>query len=269
MQAILQGLDVLLPVAYAALVGLYAFAFAKGEDTYAKARKILLFATLGVHAVYFLLRGVKFGYFPLGSQAEFLSWVALSIGGVYALIENRTKSSKTGVFFLTLSFGMQTFATVLMEYSTKHPVLLENPVYALHAFFMVFGITALATGTIYALMYAVLSRQIKQRELGMFFKRLPPLTSLEKMTKTGTFAGFVLLGLGLVIGHLVAFTLPETVNHLDPKFIISDAIWIGYGIGIAFVKLRGLPGLKIAYLSIVWFTVLLVSVGLASHSFLQ
>lgn len=269
METILQAMDVLLPVLYAGTLGVYLWEFWRAEPDDGAWSKRALMGLLSVHAGYFALRWLHFGFFPLGSKAEFYSWLALSVGVAYAFVERQLDQSRTGAFFVGISGGFQILASVFMTYSSKHPILLENPVYALHVIFMIFGVTALAVGALYALMYVILSRQLKARDLGVFFKRLPPLRSLDRMTKAGTVAGTALLGLGLIVGYLVAFTMDMNYEYADPKYLATNAIWLGYVVGIVFVKTRGLPGLRVAYATVAWFAVLLVSVGVASHSFQQ
>lgn len=265
MQTVLQALDIFLPVMFALVFGLYAMAFAREDDQRQARNRHALYVAIAFHTVYFVLRGAVLGYFPLGTKAEFLSWVAYSLAAVYALIERQMKQSKTGAFFVLIVFALQLIASITMTYSEKHAVLLENPIYGLHVSFMVFGVAGMATGALYAVMYGIMFRQLTARELGVFFKRLPPLAILERMSKTATFAGWVLLGIGLVVGHLVGLTVPD-VNQLDLKFIVSDLIWISYGVAIGLIRTRGLAGLTTAYLTVFGFFVLLISAGLG-HSF--
>ena len=81
-------------------------------------------------------------------------------------------------------------------------------------------------------------------------------------------AGICLLGLGLGVGYAVATQLSASVTFTDPKLLATNIVWIGYVVGALFVKFRGLPSMKVAWLSILWFLVFLVSAG-ANHSFLQ
>jgi len=266
MQQVLEYTDLFLPLIYAGLVGLYLKSFLNEEGDTKLARGLLI-ALLLVHGAYFVMRGAHFSYFPLGSKAEFFSWLAYSITAVYAALERQLKQSRTGVFFVSIALAFQTAASVFMEYDPKHPILLENPIYGVHVIFVLFGVTALAIGTLYATMFLLLNRQLKARELGLFFKRLPPLNTLDRMSRVGSLAGTVILGFGLVVGYMVALTLPADFNFLDPKLLITDLVWAGYVVGVLLVRFRGLPSIRVAQLTIAWFGVFLVSVGLG-HSFL-
>ncbi len=267
MQSILEIVDLLLPFAYAGLAALYLRSFLQEEVEDAWGPRALVVLLL-IHGAYFVARGAHFAYFPLGSKPEFFSWLAYSISAVYMALERQLKQARTGVFFLTVALAFQTAASVFMEYDPKHPLLLENPMYGVHVIFVLFGVTALAVGTLYATMYLLLSRQLKARELGLFFKRLPPLNSLDRLSRIGSVAGTAVLGFGLVVGYLVALTLPHDFNFLDPKLLVTDFVWLGYVLGVLFVRFRGLPSIRVAQLTIAWFVVFLVSVGIG-HSFLS
>lgn len=266
MQGILEIVDLVLPLAYASLVAVYLKTFLN-EEAEPRFARALLWGVLLVHGIYFVARGAHFSYFPLGSKAEFFSWLTYSISAVYAALERQLKQVRTGVFFVSIALAFQTAASVFMEYDPKHPLLLENPMYGVHVIFVIFGVTALAVGTLYATMYLLLNRQLKARELGLFFKRLPPLNTLDRLSRVGSLAGTVVLGFGLVVGYLVALSLPEDFNFWDPKLLITDAVWLGYVVGVLLVRYRGLPSIRVAQLTIAWFAVFLVSVGIG-HSFL-
>lgn len=268
MLTVLQAFDVVLPVLYAANLGLYVREFVREDEVAHPIRRWSIPALLLLHGTYFVLRGSEFSYFPLGSKPEFFSWLAYSLVLVYAAVEKQLKQARTGMFFLAIALLFQTGASVFMEYSEKHALLLENPVYAVHVIFTVFGVTALAAGALYAVMYTILSRQLKKRELGLFFKKLPPLVMLDRSSRVGTVAGICLLGFGLGIGYMVALDVDAAVSLTDPKLMATNIVWLGYVLGALWVKVKGLPSMKVSWLTIVWFLVFLVSAG-ANHSFLK
>ncbi len=267
MELVLKSLDVVLTLLYAATTVLYLFNFLR-EEGELRAASHALFGTMGLHAAYFVLRGYHFGYFPLGSRTEFLSLVALGMLIAYAIVEGQQKQARTGVFFTSIAFIFQTIASVFMVYSDKHAILLENPMYAVHVLFMIFGVTSLAAGVLYAIMYILMERQLKSRELGRFFRHLPPLLQIEKMSRVSTLAGTANLGLGLALGYLVGLTIPD-FDFWSPKFVAADIILIGYIAGLVWQRVRGMSGLAMSYGTLVWFGIFLVAVGGIDHAFMQ
>jgi len=224
MIAFLDTLKIILPIAYAAIFALYLRQFLRSDDAEESALpRRSLYLALSVHALFFVLRGVELGFMPFATKADFLSLVALSIGVVYGFIEVTQKQGRTGVFFVAPALIGQSIASVLLTYDKKHPLLLANPIYGVHVIFLVLGLTALAVGALYALMYVLMTRQLKARDLGVFFKRLPPLMKLDRMSRIGTGAGVALVGLGLCVGALLGTTI-EGFDIFDPKIIVSFVI---------------------------------------------
>ena len=274
MSAVLQIIEILLPLLYLVLTGLYARNFFNQEHE-KKTARASLYGLLGTHLGYLTLLGVAQHAWPLGSMAEFLSVLSVSLTITYAITERAEEDSNTGMFFLGIASIFQVFSSVLMEdLATKtHPLLLENPIYGIHVAFTVLGFAALAVGALDAVMYILLSRQLKSRELGLFFRRLPPLIRLETMSRIATITGIILLGIGLALGHFVAIYILEDYNLWDPKIVIMDAAWAAYFVGFLVVKLRGLSGIRMGYLSLAAYLGLLLMMILSNmltssfHSF--
>ncbi len=252
MLSLIQIVELALPVGYAAIFAVYLRHFlhdSTGSESLFYGSH-LLYGVLGIHLSYLVMRGVHIDHIPVSSRAEFLSLVAFCIGLVYALAERKHSEANTGVFFVALMVATQAWSTVLMEPTSPPALLTEHPIYGVHVLFTVFGFTALAVSALYALMYILLSRQLKSRNLGVIFRRLPPLNALEKMSRLATLFGIVLLGAGLATGHFVGLYILDDFNFADPKIIITYIAWVCYALGYAVIKWRGLSGLRIGYLAL-------------------
>ena len=181
--------------------------------------------------------------------------------------ERREGEANTGVFFLAVVLVLQTLASALMGYDMQHRLLLENPAWSIHVIALVLGYVGLSVGALYAAMYIVLSRQLKRHQLGVLFRRLPPLMVLERLSKTSTTIGVVALGLGIGLGYLVALTSDGQLDGfslLDPKIILTDVTWVAYVAGLILVRWRGLSGLRVGWANVVAFTVLMTTMALTS-----
>ncbi len=274
MLQVVHILEIALPLLYAAVFGLYLRNFFRTKDTSSRfAGTKLLYGTLATHFTYLVLRGIAFHHFPVSSRAEFLSLLALCVGLVYVFTETRQKESDTGVFFIAIAAVAQTYSTLIIDDTIAHQLLHENPVYGIHVIFTVFGFAALAVSALYALMYILLSRQLKSRNLGVIFKRMPPLSSLENMSRLATFSGIILLGLGILLGHFVSLSQLNTFNLSDPKVLITDLAWLAYATAFATARLRSICGLRMAYLSLFGYLFFIAAIVVANtfsstfHSF--
>jgi len=102
----------------------------------------------------------------------------------------------------------------------------------------------MAVAAIYSLMYWMLAKEIKAHRFGSIYQGLPTLETLEGMGRAASLAGLVVLGLGIFLGHLWAYKILGYFYSFDPKIVITDIAWLGYLIGWAIVRLRGLGGLR-------------------------
>ncbi len=272
MTSVLDILEILLPALYAVTFALYFRHFLNPDSEKQFYGSSLLKATLGVHVGYLLVRGVQLSHFPFATGAEFSSMLSLSIAAIYVLVETRHRDPNTGIFFLGPVFLFQLVSSVLMSDVAVVPVQTRHSIFGLHVIFTVFGFAALSISAIYALMYVLLSRQLKSRDLGVIFRRLPPLSTLENMSKLATVAGVILLGIGLALGHWVALE-QGSLSQIDPIIVAADLIWLAYFLGLIVVSVRGLSGLRMGYLSLLGYIVLvgtvfiIVTVSGAFHSF--
>lgn len=250
MNVVLQTFEVLLPLGYLGAFGLYLRRFLREPGDGPFYGSPVLLVTLVLHAAYLTGFAAALDHLPVSSRAEFLSLVALCVGFVYLFAERKHGDPNTGVFFLPLVFLTQGWSSWLMDHSYVPPLLHENPIYGVHVLFTVFGFTALAISALYALMYILLAKQLKARNLGLIFRRLPSLDVLERMSRLATLCGIIFLGIGLATGHFLAIYVLDDFNLLDPKIVITYVAWAVYVVGYLVVKIRGLSGLRLGYLSL-------------------
>jgi ABC-type transport system involved in cytochrome c biogenesis permease subunit len=259
MTQLLPILEFLLPALYAAVFALYFRNFLNPESSDSFFGPPTLKLTVVVHIGYLVVLGIATDHFPIAAGTEFMSVLAAAIGVIYILVEWRQTETNTGVFFIGLIFLFQLASSVLMQHVSDVPMRSREAVYSIHVIFTLMGFAALSIGALYAFMYVLLSRQLKSRELGLIFRRLPSLATLENMSKTATVAGIVVLGLGLALGHYFALGQAGSFNIFDPIIISADLIWLTYLIGLIVVTVRGLSGLRIGYLSLIGYVVLMSS----------
>jgi HemX protein len=94
---------------------------------------------------------------------------------------------------------------------------------------------------------------------------LPALTYLEKMSVRSVATGIVLLGIGLLLGHLQALELIGEFWPKDIKVIISDAVWLVYLLGFIITLAKNWRGEKMAYLSLFGYILLIVVGGIVIY----
>ncbi len=131
--------------------------------------------------------------------------------------------------------------------------------FELHIAILVVGVLLFLFASLSSLIYLLAQRQLKSRKLEPWFRRLPPLETMDRWTVRALILGFVSLTIGIVSGiYLAHLVWPAAWIH-DPKVICAVATW-GWNVLILIVRYRrGWRGAKFFALILVGFLFLLLT----------
>jgi ABC-type uncharacterized transport system permease subunit len=222
----------------------------------ARRTNLFLLVLICFHGLEIILRSIFLEAIPLSSIFDALSFFAFSMLIIYYLIETLLENKATGFIVLIFPFLLQLVSSILYQWEAVSNPLLSNPVFAIHAAATIVGYSGLAISALYALMYIMLYHNIKYHHFGIIYNNLPSLDLLEKLNIRSVFIGIILLGAGIVLGHLRALDLFGSFWLNDPKIIVTDFIWLGYFTGYLFFQVKDLRGRWMAYLSVTGFLIL-------------
>lgn len=108
-------------------------------------------------------------------------------------------------------------------------------------------------------LFLLQERQLKHKQMGLLFHRLPALGTLDRANFLAVGAGFALLTVGLLFGVWGSRRLLGTWWRWDPKELLTLVLWVTYLV-VWLIRLRAtLRGRKIAMLSILGFALVLVT----------
>jgi ABC-type uncharacterized transport system permease subunit len=274
-QETIAVLNVLLPVMYVATWGAYVWLYRANRDAPRRWSRRLLDATILVHVAAVVLCTIDKGRLPMSSTAEFLSLLALALMMIYAVIEHRLDVRQTGFLVTGLALVMQAYGSLAGNGAPVTDPLLEDPGYAGHASLVVLAYAALSLSFLYAILYQLQIRQLSRKQFGLFFRRMPPLETLERMSVGAVKLGVPLLFGSLALGHLWLYDLrdhvdPElaaTLTPYDPKILASWVIFLGYAVGLAGHRWWGWRGRRMNVLAIAAFVVVIVTMSVINHVF--
>ena len=106
-------------------------------------------------------------------------------------------------------------------------------------------------------LFLIQDRQLKHKQMGLLFHRLPALGTLDRANFLAVGAGFALLTVGLLFGVWGSRRLLGSWWRWDPKELLTVTLWVMY-LAVWLVRLRAtLRGRKIAILSILSFALVL------------
>ena len=271
MQSLIQPFNVLLPMLYGVTLICYGIYLSNGSERFGKWAPQILIAALTTHLLYFIARS-HFQYFPITNSFDSLSMVAFSIAISHLIVERTSGEGKTGAFFISIVFIFQSTASMFHVTENRIHELLSNPIFGIHVFLTLVGISALAISAIYGLMYWMLAQQIKSHNLGIIYRGMPPLDQLEIMGRLSSILGLISLGFGLTMGHFYAYRVLGTLFPPDLKILINDAAWLFYILGWGIVKLKNYRGLRLSKISIWGFVIFagaIMAANFISSSFHQ
>lgn len=274
MLAVVTALRVLLPIMYAATLGLYLWLFFQDHPT-ARVRCTQFAAvTVMLHTVSLVARTIYLERIPLESPLEFLSVLALAMMVTYLVIELRIKAKSTGFIVVGTACLLEFLASLFFRNRISDNPLLQQPGFVAHAALAILAYTALSLSFLYALLYMMLARQLHRRSFGLFFRRMPSLEVLERMSIGGVKMAVPLLFAALALGHLWMYHLrdldPQLADMLspwDPKVLMTWVIFLGYAAGLAGYRFLGWRGRRMNILAVAAFLVVLGATGAAHHFF--
>ncbi|NOY06234.1 MAG: cytochrome c biogenesis protein CcsA [Chlorobi bacterium] len=252
-------LETILPIAYALVTLAYGLAFVR-DDAYAAGwRTRLLIFTLVTHFFYIGTHTAEYARCMVTTPFEIMSLIAFTITATYAYIEHRTKSRETGFFMLFVAFMFVVVSSVMTRMpSVPNPVLEDNTV-GIHVSTAIFGYGALAISAVYSFLFLILYRNIRRNTFGPFFKHLPSLESLEKLSVVAAAIGLTFLTVAMLVALI---WLPDAIpnfSYADPKLVITALVWLLYAAVLLFYYVFKIDSRRIMQLSVSGFLLALFS----------
>jgi ABC-type uncharacterized transport system permease subunit len=196
-------------------------------------------------------RGHHIGRCPISNFFELLVFLGWSMILIYLLIGSSYRLSLLGVITAPFVSLLNIWALLVPDREPLAGRQAVNPWLETHTSFSIVACGAFALAGVAGLMYLFQERQLKTRNPGSIFFRLPPISTLTIANSRLLWLGFILFTIGLGSGFLIG-------QEVDwRKVAWSVLVWALYG-GILLGRLRHTMGAKwIATLSIIAFSLLL------------
>jgi ABC-type uncharacterized transport system permease subunit len=201
-------------------------------------------------------RGRALGSVPyrtLGGSVSLYGWM---LGIAFLLLLARHRENAIGAFLIPFVV-FATAAGLLLPDATSVPGSgTHGSLFALHVTLAILAYAAFTFSFVLAVLYLIQSRQIRQRQTGILFARLPALEVIGRMNRTIVSFGLAVLSLSLVFGLVWAERVWSSLQ--DPKIAWAILTLVIYGL-LLWKDRRGWEGPRVALLSILGFGVMLFS----------
>jgi len=211
------------------------------------------------HTCAIVLRSVAMGRMAVANSQEALSFFAWVLVSIYLIVQLRLNLRILGSFVSPL-------AVLFMLVSSLLPNNIVPISGAFKSAWVVFHVATLfAANALFALafsagiMYLLQERNIKGKNFGYLYLRLPSLERLDKINYVCLIGGFPLMTLGLVTGFAYAGTVWHSFWNWDPKEISALITWFIYAILLHERLAVGWRGRRAAWLAILGFSAVLIT----------
>lgn len=186
---------------------------------------------------------------------ETQSALALLLAVAFLLVFLRYRTVATGVFLLPLSL-LLTMIPALQPGPALIPAEHSGWIF-LHIALLLAAYASLLASLGASILYLAQERRLKHKQPA--FRGLPPLETADQIALKALLFGLPCMTAGLLIGSALAEATVGPAFFLDPKVLLSFALWVAY-IGMIYIRRHsGLRGRRAAYLSsFVLFVVLAV-----------
>lgn len=226
-----------------------------------------LTAAVIAHTFVIGMRTVQVGAAPFAGTAAAVSAFVWLLGLAYLYTENTSDERSMGLFIVVLLVLLQ-LVPVLNPPMVEAPnTVLRSPLFVVHVSSMLFAYASFGLACVIGITYMLLFKEIKKKQLGIFYKRLPSLQVLDRMNMRAVSIGWTFITAGIVIGGAWAMTTAvqtapdprlRAMSIVDPKIMIAFLCWGVYSFQLLARRI-GWSAKRSAWLSAIGFAIVLLN----------
>jgi ABC-type transport system involved in cytochrome c biogenesis permease subunit len=250
---------------YAAAAVAYLAHFSRPDQRTGRLATALLGGAVLAHTFLIGMQTMEAGYAPLVGTTAAISAFVWLLGLAYLYVELTTDERAMGAF-VTVLLAALAVLPALHPQIDQRPALLRSPLFTVHVLSMLFAYASFALAFVLGITYVLLFKEIKAKQLGFFYARLPSLQTLDVMNARAIVVGWVFLTCGLVVGGIWATQIggspdphAKAMSVADPKILVALVSWGTYSFALFARRAIGWSGRRAAWLSAVAFVIVLLN----------
>lgn len=217
----------------------------------------LLLAGFILQSFFLVYLYVTLGTAPAVTLKTALYFFAWCIIGVYLVFQLRFRLMILGSFIAPLAAVLMIISSAIPGADVIVRPVLKSAWLTVHVATIFIGDGIFAIMFVAAIMYLIQERQIKTKNRGTFFSRLPSLETLDSINHYSLIYGFPFLTLGMITGAVYAQYALGSYWRWDPKEVWSLITWLSYAILLHERLAVGWRGRRAALMSIICFLILI------------
>jgi ABC-type transport system involved in cytochrome c biogenesis permease subunit len=262
-------------VLYAIAAIRYAMQFASRTLNVSRAASTWLIMGAFAHTFVIGMETMRVGHVPFAGATSAISTFVWLLALSYLYIEFTTGERSMGVFILPLLVALQAIPAVRPMLEEPSP-LLASAWFGVHVSSLLFAYASFALACVLGVTYVLQFKEIKAKDLGFFYERLPSLQVLDEMNLRAVKIGWLFLTVGLISGAIWASQIQSSADPrahsmtlADPKIFVAVLCWAVYSFELYAQKAIGWRGRRAAWLSAVGFGIVLLNFVPVSYFFTQ
>jgi ABC-type transport system involved in cytochrome c biogenesis permease subunit len=250
---------------YSAAAVAYAAHFVRRDPWTGRLATAMLGGSVLVHTFVIGMQTMQAGNAPLVGTSAAISAFVWLLGLSYLYVELTSEERSMGVFVAVLLVLLEIIPALDPTIPPRPPVL-QSPLFTIHVVSVLFAYASFALASVLGLTYVLLFKEIKAKQLGFFYTRLPSLQVLDKMNGRAITVGWICLTVGVAVGGIWATqvqTSPDpraqAMSVADPKILVALVSWAVYAFAVFARRAVGWSGRRAAYLSAIAFVIVLLN----------
>jgi ABC-type uncharacterized transport system permease subunit len=195
-------------------------------------------------------------WMPVGMH-EVESVLSLLIVAAYLLVVFAYRATGFGIFALPIALLLLITPAVGPDHSTFNSPMIRSGWLFVHVGALLAAYAALIFSLVSSLFYLMQEQRLKNKTGAGILSWLPPLAVMDSIASKSLVIGFHCMTLGLLAGSLIAQESVGFSYFLDPKVMLSFAMWGLYLFMLFLRRSVGLRGRRAVYVSSFAFLVVL------------
>ncbi len=215
---------------------------------------------LGLQTVLIGQRLVLQSWRVWGDVSSSLTLLAWAIGVSYVVTWWRYRMDALGSFMIPLVFLAVAISSVSsVAVAEPLPSVFQNVLLVVHIVLAVLGCAALALTFCAGVMYLIQERQLKSKQPGALFQRLPSLWVLDKLNARALVLGLPLLTQGVITGSVWAKAVRGSYLNWSVTSVPILLAWVLYVLLLGGRYRLGWQGKKAASAAVSGFLLVLIA----------
>ena len=253
----------------------YAVQFTRRTFGTSRVATVLLVFAAFAHTFVIGMETMRVGHVPFASATSAISTFVWLLALSYLYVELTTGERSMGVFILPLLVALQAIPAVSADDRRARSPLLESPWFGVHVSSLLFAYASFALACVLGITYVLQFKEIKAKDLGFFYERLPSLNVLDEMNLRAVKIGWLFLTRrphhrrrsGRRSFSRRATPRMQSMSLGDPKIFVAVLCWAVYSFEIYAQRAIGWRGRRAAWLSAVGFGIVLLNFVPVSYFF--